>query len=292
MPLSSEPKRGTLSAYVVADHLSAEELNRLRVQDALITASIGSVLPEQSNPNAFRRVLDVGCGPGGWLMALAKASPASDVLIGVDANRTFITAARAQAEAEQVSNQVEFHVMDALRMLEYPNDFFDLVTHRFGMSWVRSWEWRKLLQEYRRVTRRDGIVRCVEAELATGNSPAFTALRSLAQTAFHCAGYLFHPERSSLIPDLPPLFCACGLSDIQTHLLTLEYRANTLEGTQFAEDMRLAFRAIKPFLQKWLRVPDNYDELCREAMSEMSHPGFVATLPLFTVWGRSGYREA
>ncbi len=292
MPMPPEPKHGMMSAYFVADHLSAEELNRLRVQDVLVTASMGGVLPEQPSPGTFRRVLDVGCGTGGWLIALAKASPTSEALVGVDANRTFIAAARAQAEAEQVSDRVEFRVMDALRMLEYSNGFFDLVTHRFGMSWVRSWEWRKLLHEYRRVTRQDGIVRCVEAELAKSNSPVFTTLRSLAQTAFHRAGYLFRPECGGLIPDLPPLFRQHGLLDVQTRLLSLEYRANTKEGTQFAEDMRLAFRAIKPFLQKWLQVPDTYDELCREAVNEMSHPDFVATSLLLTVWGRSGYLEA
>lgn len=31
----------------------------------------GGVLPEQENPGIFSRVLDIACGPGGWLLELA-----------------------------------------------------------------------------------------------------------------------------------------------------------------------------------------------------------------------------
>ncbi len=288
MPILSEPKREQPSAYFVADHFSSEELHRLQMQDILITASMGGVLPEQPDLDRFQRVLDVGCGTGGWLIALAKASPASKVLVGVDANRAFVAYARQQAELAQVNDRVEFHRMDALQMLEFPTGFFDLVTHRFGMSWLRIWEWQKLLHEYRRVTRWDGIVRCVEGELALANSPSFMTLRSLALTAFYRAGHLFRPECSSLAPDLPQLFRQHGLRDVQTRLLSLEYRAGTEEGERFEENMRLVFRAIEPFLHKWLRVPDDYGEMCQQAIDEMRRPGFVTNSSIFTIWSRNG----
>jgi ubiquinone/menaquinone biosynthesis C-methylase UbiE len=288
MPIPSEPRHEQPSAYFVADHFSSEELNRLRMQDLLITAGMGGILPEQPDLDVFQRVLDVGCGTGGWLIALAKASPASNVLVGVDTNRAFVAYARQQAKLAQVSDRVEFHLMDALRMLEFPTGFFDLVTHRFGMSWLRIWEWQKLLQEYRRVTRQDGIVRCVEGELALANSPSFMALRSLALTAFYRAGHLFCSECSSLAPDLSRLFRQYGLQDVQTRLISLEYRAGTEEGELFGEDMRLAFRVIEPFLHKWLRVPDDYGEMCQQAIDEMRRPGVVTTSSLFTIWSRNG----
>jgi hypothetical protein len=36
--------------------------------------------------------------------------------------------------------------MDALRMLVFPDAFFDLVNLRCGCSYVRTWEWPKLLE--------------------------------------------------------------------------------------------------------------------------------------------------
>ena len=48
-----------------------EEIKRLRIQDQLLSQEAGGVLAEQPDPTCFRRVLVVGCGSGGWLMALA-----------------------------------------------------------------------------------------------------------------------------------------------------------------------------------------------------------------------------
>jgi len=47
--------------YFVQDRQNEEELLRLVDQDRLVTASMGGVLPEQADPSAFRRVLDVAC---------------------------------------------------------------------------------------------------------------------------------------------------------------------------------------------------------------------------------------
>ena len=51
-------------------------------------------------------------------------------LIGIDVSQRMIEYAREQAEAQQVSDRVEFHTMDALLMLEFPSDFFDLANLR------------------------------------------------------------------------------------------------------------------------------------------------------------------
>jgi len=42
------------------------------IHDRLMTALMGGVLSEQADPTVFHRVLDVGCGPGGWIMELGK----------------------------------------------------------------------------------------------------------------------------------------------------------------------------------------------------------------------------
>jgi cyclopropane fatty-acyl-phospholipid synthase-like methyltransferase len=36
---------------------------------------MGGVLPEQPELTVFRRVLDIGCGPGGWIFEAAQAYP-------------------------------------------------------------------------------------------------------------------------------------------------------------------------------------------------------------------------
>src|SRR5260370_13305197 len=107
------------STYVVQDRKNKKELTRLNLQDQVITAGMGGVLPEQADPTVFRRVLDVGCGPGGWIIEAAQTYPTMS-LVGIDISQRMIKYARAQAEAHQVNDRVEFHVIDGLRTLEFP----------------------------------------------------------------------------------------------------------------------------------------------------------------------------
>jgi ubiquinone/menaquinone biosynthesis C-methylase UbiE len=292
MPISPEPKREHPSTYVVQDRSNQEELNRLQIQDHLFTANMGGVLAEQPDPTIFSRVLDVGCGTGGWLIELAQTMPTCKVLVGVDASRAFVEYARAQAEAAHVSDRVEFHLADALRMLEFPSSFFDLVNHRAGMGWLRTWDWPKLLDEYQRVCSSGGVVRITEPEWAVSNSPALSHLSELIVQAFYQAGYLFTPTRDGLTSKLASLLQQHGLQQGQTRVSTLQYHAGTPEWQRFFEDIKLVFRTVLPFLQKWVQVPDDYEKLCQQALDEMQQPDFVATLDMLTAWGHPKDQES
>src|SRR5579883_3475432 len=172
MSTQENPRQEHPSTYVVQDRSNEEELIRLSVQDQMLTAGMGGVLPEQPDPTLFKRVLDVGCGTGAWLIEAAKTYPTMSLLIGADVSRRMVEYAISQAEKEGVSERVEFHSMDALRMLEFPSAYFDLVNLRLGVSWLRTWDWPKLLQEFARVTRRGGTVRLTESDaIIESNSP-------------------------------------------------------------------------------------------------------------------------
>ncbi len=288
MPTPPEPKREQPSTYFVQDRANQEELKRLQIVDHITTAGMGGVLPEQPDPTAFRRVLDVGCGTGGWLIELAQTTPTCTTLLGLDASLKYIEYARAQAAAAQVSDRVEFHVADALRMLEFPNASFDLVNHRLATSWLRTWDWGKLLQEYQRVTRLGGVVRITEPEvMVVGNRPALTRLSELFLQAFYQAGHAFTPTNDGVTGELVRLLHQHGLQQVRTRAYTLQYRADTPEGQLFFEDIRLLYRTILPFLRKWMRVPDDYEEIYQQMLSDMQQPDFVATWGLLTAWGNT-----
>jgi ubiquinone/menaquinone biosynthesis C-methylase UbiE len=286
MSNSTDPHRENPSTYVVEDRSNQEELNRLRIQDHLHTAGMGGVLPEQPDPTAFPRVLDVGCGTGGWLIELAQTTPTCTGLVGVDPSLTFVEYARAQAEAAQVSDRVEFHVMDALRMLEFPAGFFDLVNQRAGQSWLRTWDWPKLLGEYQRVCRPGGVIRITEPEwMGESNSPALSRLFDLSLQAFYQSGHLFAPTNDGLTGELARLLHQHGLQQVQTRAHALEFHTGTLEGQHYFEDAKLGFRTLLPFLRKWTRVPDDYEAIYQQMLREIQQPDFVATMSLLTAWG-------
>lgn len=282
----SDPRREHPSTYFVQDRSNEEEAIRLQIQDQMTTAGMGGVLPEQPDPTIFQRVLDVGCGTGGWLIEAAKTYPTMSLLVGVDVSSKMVEYARAQAEAQQVSDRVEFRIMDALRMLEFPSNYFDLVNHRFGQSFLRTWDWAKLLQEYQRVARPGGVIRVTESDFnVENNSPALTRLFELLLAALYRAGHFFTPQGDGVISELARLLKQYGLQNVQTRAHTIVYRAVTPEGQHFYKDMKGGFRTTKPFIQKWVRMHDDYETIYQQALTEMQLPDFVATWRLLTAWG-------
>ena len=280
------PRREYPSTYFVQDRSNAEELARVQLQDQMVTAGMGGALPEQPAQATFQRVLDVGCGTGGWLIEAAKSYPAMSLLVGVDVSDKMLVYARTHAAAENLDDRVEFHAMDALRMLEFPTDYFDLVNHRLGISWLRTWNWPKLLQEYWRVTRPGGVIRITESNiLLEPGSPARTRLFELTLDASYQAGHFFTRESDGVINQLERLLRQQGLEDVQTRVHTLEYRAGTPEGQSFYEDIKLAYRTVIPFFRKWSSVPDDYEAIYQQALAEIQQPDFVSKWRLLTAWG-------
>ena len=281
-----EPQRENQSTYFVEDRSNENELKRLALQDQMLTISMGGVLSEQPEPNLFQRVLDVGCGTGNWLIEAAKVYPQMALLIGVDVSKHLLNYAQEQAKAQQVSERVEFRAMDVLRMLEFPTNFFDLVNMRMGFSYLRTWDWPKLLQEFRRVAKAGGIIRVTEAEAVSSNSPAHMRLLGLGVQAFYQAGHVFSLDGGSVMSELTRLLNQHGFEQVQTHLYEREYRVGTPQGQLFIEDTQQLFRIWQPFLRKWIRVPDDYEATYQQMLIEMQQPDFVAQWDVVTAWGK------
>jgi ubiquinone/menaquinone biosynthesis C-methylase UbiE len=272
--------------YFIQEHINGEELTRLRLQDEMVTTAMGGVLPEQPDPTVFHRVLDVACGPGGWLIATAQQYPTISRLVGVDISQRMVAHARTRAEAQYLSDRVEFHTMDVLRMLEFPTASFDLVNLRFGISFLRTWDWPKLLSEMLRVTRLGGVVRLTEGEVGSqSSSTAATQLYERGVRALYRAGHLFTEEPSDLLDHLAPLLRQYGCERVQTHASTLEYHAGTAEWQAFFQDARSVLRQARPFVQKWGNAGDDYESLYQQMLTEMQQPDFHATWKLLTAWG-------
>lgn len=287
MPTSRDPRRDQPGTYFVQDRSNKEEMTRLTIQEQMLTASMGGVLPEQPDPGIFQSILDVGCGTGGWLIKVARTFPTITRLVGVDISERMVEYARALAAAEEVSDRVEFYTMDALRKLDFPASTFDLVNQRLGLSFVRTWNWLDLLNEFARVARPGGVIRLTEADMVESNSAGLARREQLLLQAFYQAGHFFVRQADGITRELAPLLQRYGLRDIQKRVYRLEYRSGTEQGRLFAENMAHGFRTLKPFMQKWTTVPEDYEGLYQQTMAEMQQPNFAAIWPLLTVWGRT-----
>jgi ubiquinone/menaquinone biosynthesis C-methylase UbiE len=234
MSYPTEPLKELDSTYIVRDRSNKEEMSRVEIQDKMLTKGQGGVLPELTDKQHLRRVLDVGCGTGGWLMETARTYPTIEKLVGVDISQEWLAYARAQAKDQGLDERVEFRTMDALRALEFPAASFDLVNQRLGTSWLRRWEWPKILFECQRVTRPGGIIRVTEGNIVIeNNSPALTKLNSIALEAVYRSGRLFKAESSGLTGELVRLMKQHAIENVESRVHTLVYQAGTESGQCF-----------------------------------------------------------
>jgi ubiquinone/menaquinone biosynthesis C-methylase UbiE len=286
MATPTDPYREQPSTFVVQDRSNPQETRRLQVQDRMISLALGGVLPEQTDPARFDRVLDVACGPGSWLIDLAETVPTISHLVGVDISKHMIAVARKEAEERQVQDRVAFHVLDALRLFDLPDDQFDLVNMRLAISFLRSWEWPRMLLEIRRVTQTGGIIRLTEADLPDqSSSPSLVRLFRLLALAYDQAGRYFHAQANGVASDLAGLLKQQNLRDVQMQVYRPVFRKDTEAGRLFCENVAYLFRTNKPFLQKWTRIPGDYEEIYQQMLVEMQEPDFEASNEAVITWG-------
>src|SRR5260370_3585286 len=76
------------STYVINAE-DAAEMARLLDQDKLAMEVIGGIFPERTDLSNIYDVLDIGCGPGGWVHEVAHAYPEVAVT-GIDISKRMI----------------------------------------------------------------------------------------------------------------------------------------------------------------------------------------------------------
>src|SRR6516162_5706219 len=106
MSYPTEPLREHDSTYFVQDRSNLEEMHRLNLQDKMMTDAMGGALQEIPDPTSLHRVLDVGCGTGGWLIEMARTYPSIKELVGVDVSSKMLEYACSQAERLGCSERV------------------------------------------------------------------------------------------------------------------------------------------------------------------------------------------
>ena len=285
MPEHIDPRgQDNPSNYFAEDRSSNPEMIRLMIQDRTITEGMGGPLSEQADPASLHRVLDIGCGPGGWLLETAFRYPHME-LTGIDISWRMIEYARAEAQAQKLSDRVEFLVMDALRLLDFLDGSFDLVNARLASSFMLIKSWPRLLQEMLRVTRPGGTVRVTEGGNIQDSSPALTRLGQMMFSAGYKAGQSTSSEQWGITSILAQLLSESGCQSVHTKAYTLEYPAGIVAAQNFAQDSMYLFQTLLPFLRKWDCAPEDYDAIYEQALIEMQQKDFHATWDFLTAWG-------
>lgn len=284
-------KQDTPHTYFVQ---SREDYKRLMPQGHMTTLMLGGAMPEQADPSAFHRVLDVGCGAGGWLIDCARLYPLMHTLEGVDISSETVAFARSQAEQAGVSDRVHVQKMDVLTEgIAYPNGYFDLVNIRYAVGWMRIWDWAKLILEMRRVLREEGIVRFVEAQYIQTELQWLSRYWDMGRTVARNASYL-RKDISHITELLPEYLRAAQFSEVQSFVKEAVYQYGTPEHALFIENQRKLLPGLEAYLRKWTNLDaylhewhvSNYQQLVKNIIHEMESEGSSWSQPIETVCGK------
>ncbi len=288
MPDPVNPKATTDSTYVLnAD--SELELSRLLLQDRLLTKAMGGVWPEQADVTSIRYVLDLACGPGGWVLDIAAAYPEKDVM-GIDVSQAMIRYAKAQAHALHLEDNTDFAVMDISNRLDIPDESFDLVNARYLVGVLPRDRWAAFLQECWRLLRPGGLLRLSEPELPITNSIACEQMNIKITQAMQRAGYGFSPQgyQFGMVMELEPLLRAAGFE--QTNIRTSATNASS--GTENhevnAQNLAIIYEQVLPLLVK-TGVAASLEEvtpLFEQACNDLQGRSFHSVQVYLTAWGK------
>ncbi len=282
MSQTSDPTAND-NVYFV-DHESGAEMARLMLQDRLYTKGMGGLFSEQSDLSNIHRILDIGCGPGGWALEVAFTYPEKEV-VGFDISQTMIDYARAQARVQGLDN-ASFRVMDLLNPLDFPDNSFDLVNARL-IAFLPTDAWPKLMQECLRITRPGGIIRLTECEWIT-NSPACEKLYSMFTRALKVAAQSFSPDGRliAITPMLKSFLKDAGCQNVQLAAHVLDYSAGTEARQGIYQNWLTFYKLLQPFfVDTGVATQKKADQAYEQMQIEVLMENFRGIVLLLTAWG-------
>jgi ubiquinone/menaquinone biosynthesis C-methylase UbiE len=266
-------KPPSLLEYYQSLHDSLE-LQLLLSLRALLCEQVG-LLPECVRPVEDGRVLDVACGRGEWVQAMARHYPAMEAL-GRDAAQEAIRAARLGAM--RLSN-ARFAVGDLCALTDCADDSSDLVRACFIAPLVAPQFWPALLKELVRVCRPGGTILWMEWAFPETNSQACSHCMEMLRQAI-----LFSGKTPDITPLMDLLLREASCQPVHKLETMLNISAGTDIHTRFCHHISIALALIQPFLtNKQVGSSREIDGACREAIMDIYQDEFLATWSIHTV---------
>ena len=274
------------STYVI-DAESGTEMARLINQERLLTRVMGGVFPEHFDLSHVSHILDIGCGPGGWVLDVAFENAKINV-VGIDISQQMVEYARAHAEAQGMNN-ASFQVMNALESLAFDDNSFDVVNARYIQAFMMKTSWAPLMKEIMRILRPGGRVLLTDGEWSISNSPAFEKMGAMLTHVGTLTGRSFSPDgrHIGITPMLGRFLRDAGFVDIQRKAHVLDFSAGAEDYGNTYQDLMAGLKLLEPFLVlAKVTTEEEFEELYQQALAELMLDSFCGVGYLLTVWGK------
>jgi ubiquinone/menaquinone biosynthesis C-methylase UbiE len=274
------------TTYVI-DPESGAETARLMFQDELLTRQLGGLFPVEIDEAGTKQILDLACGPGGWVLNVAHDYPNAEVY-GVDISQAFVHYAAAQAWSRRLDNAY-FRVMNILQPLDFDDDSFDVLNARLLFGFMPTRAWPGILKECLRILRPGGLICLAECEMGITNGPISERLSHIFLQAMQRAGMIFSPDgrHVGITPMLGSLLHDAGFEDIQQKPEAIDYSAGSPVHDAFCENIMVGSKLAQPFMIKMgIAAQEELDQLYMQCQEEVQGDDFRAIWYYLRAWGR------
>ena len=274
----------------VLDAESPVEMARLIDLHRVVTGAMGGPLTGVPLLPANATVLDLACGPGGWVLDMAFNYPEMEVA-GVDISRIMVEYACARARTQKLPN-ASFGVMDITKALDFSDATFDLVNARFLVAVLKREAWKPFLAECTRILKPGGLLRLTEPVQLAGetSSAAYEEIIARMTYALFRAGYGFSVNGKGLgmSMTLPHTLRKMNYVDVRSLAHSLDFSEDTGPAWMDLKQQIEAGSALAPpFMERvGAGTRQETEPLYPRAVMEMHQKGFVGAWHFVTVLGQ------
>ncbi|ORE16249.1 S-adenosyl-L-methionine-dependent methyltransferase [Rhizopus microsporus] len=201
------------------------------------------------------KILDLGCGPGTWIMDMATEYPNSE-FVGIDMCDVFPTNIRPA--------NVTFQVSNALDGLPFEDNSFDMVNFSLFILALKKDQWLPLMKEIHRILKPGGLFHSREASmLLLGNQFVQWASQVFEQRLIE------RNQEPAICDKIKDIMQEAGfdiLSCVKKH--TYPARPDHLN-REFLWDIKHIFKGCQPFLQDHLGLTtEQYPTFLQQLVTE------------------------
>lgn len=263
---------------------SATEIARRLFQERLATKVMGGVFPERTHLSGIHDILDIGCGPGGWGIDVARCYY-DCTFVGIDCNKAMIEYARTLLKMHQLQN-ARFEAISTYDRLPFQAHCFDLINLPFGICSVLPACGSLLLHECMRVLRPGGTIRFTEADsLGITNSAAQMQFHRLCMRLLQQCENEASPigELGGNISRIEALLQDVGCRTVHMQASLIDVSFGTEYHESYVQHLHILGTQLVPRLSAFA-TQEELDHLFYQMLEEITSEIFQGTSSLSIIW--------
>lgn len=260
--------------YVLPNDI--DEMDRLHLQHYVIRHAFGGNTRAKFDGKIHKDVLDVGCGPGTWILEMSTEHTETN-FTGIDISAVWPTEIRPR--------NCRFQVVNAIQGLPFDDNTFDFVYQRFMIFAYPAKDWPFIIQELVRVTKPGGIIELTEMPVSSNaNGPELSKILDVLEQGCAAKGL-----DSKAAQKLDTYLYDAGVKDVKFCHASIAVGA---WGAKVGQLMRENYAGLWSSLKGWIKELTEMNDAQYDAMVKrifVEYETHKCYVNCFCAWGVKPY---